>query len=288
VVARYVHRESTRADGPFVALNCAALPEHLLESELFGYERGAFTGAAQAKPGTIERAAGGVLFLDEIAEMSLAAQAKLLRVLQEKEFQRLGGTRVIASDARVVAATNRDLRTAIERGTFREDLYYRLSVFEIRLPPLRERPEDILPLSDAFLVDLARGFARPPAGVSREAREQLLAYRWPGNVRELRNVLERAAILCEGGLIGAEHLTLPTPRTVRPETGDPSGTAAQGIPPPMETDSSSAAGSDLMSAERVLVEKAMKDARFNKSKAARALGLTRTQLYVRLRRHGLE
>jgi transcriptional regulator with GAF, ATPase, and Fis domain len=282
VVARYVHRASARANGPFVALNCAALPDHLLESELFGYERGAFTGAAQAKPGTIERAAGGVLFLDEVAEMSLASQAKMLRVLQEKEFQRLGGTRVITSDARIVAATNRDLRTAIERGTFREDLYYRLQVFEIRLPPLRERPEDILPMSEAFLADLARGFARPPAGVSREAREQLLAYWWPGNVRELRNVLERAAILCEGGLIGAEHLTLPAPRSTLPGAGDPVGAAAT------ETTSSSPAGSDLMSAERVLVEKAMKDARFNKSKAARALGLTRTQLYVRLRRHGLE
>jgi DNA-binding NtrC family response regulator len=188
----------------------------------------------------------------------------------------------------VVAATNRDLRTAIERGTFREDLYYRLSVFEIRLPPLRERPDDILPLSDAFLADLARGFARPPAGVSHEAREQLLAYAWPGNVRELRNVLERAAILCEGGLIGAEHLTLPARRAARPETGDPVGTAALGAAAPMETAPSSGSGSDLMSAERVLVEKAMKDARFNKSKAARALGLTRTQLYVRLRRHGLE
>src|SRR6185503_10378507 len=214
VVARYVHRASPRASGPFVALNCAALPEHLLESELFGYERGAFTGAAQAKPGQIERAAGGVLFLDEVAEMSLSAQAKFLRVLQEREFQRLGGTRGLTADVRVIAATNRELRTAIERGTFREDLYYRLQVFEIRLPPLRERPEDILPLSEAFLADLSRGFARPPAGVSREAHERLLQHAWPGNVRELRNILERAAILCEGGLITAEHVTLPGPRAV--------------------------------------------------------------------------
>jgi transcriptional regulator with GAF, ATPase, and Fis domain len=282
VIARYVHRASARAGGPFVALNCAALPEHLLESELFGYERGAFTGAAQAKPGQIELAAGGVLFLDEVAEMSLSAQAKFLRVLQEREFQRLGGTRALTADVRVIAATNRDLRTAIERGTLREDLYYRLQVFEIRLPPLRERPEDILPLSEAFLADLSRGFARPPAGVSREARERLMEYPWPGNVRELRNILERAAILCEGGLITADHLTLPVPRVAAaPRAVE----AAVADPRPSDAAPS---GGDLMSAERAMVEKALKDARHNKSKAARALGLTRTQLYVRLRRHGLD
>jgi transcriptional regulator with GAF, ATPase, and Fis domain len=280
VIARYVHRASARAGGPFVALNCAALPEHLLESELFGYERGAFTGAAQAKPGQIELAAGGVLFLDEVAEMSLASQAKILRVLQEREFQRLGGTRALTADVRVIAATNRDLRTAIERGTFREDLYYRLQVFEIRLPPLRERPEDILPLSEAFLADLSRGFARPPAGVSREARARLLEYAWPGNVRELRNILERAAILCDGGLISAEHLTLPAPRVA----AAPRPAEAAADPHPAVVIS----GIDLMSAERAMVEKALQDARHNKSRAARALGLSRTQLYVRLRRHGLE
>jgi two-component system NtrC family response regulator len=277
VIARYVHRASPRADAAFIALNCAALPEHLLESELFGFERGAFTGASQAKPGQIERAAGGVLFLDEVAEMSLSAQAKFLRVLQEREFQRLGGTRTLTADVRVIAATNRDLRAAIERGTFREDLYYRLQVFEIRLPPLRERPEDILPLSDAFLADLSRGFARPPAGISREARERLLEYAWPGNVRELRNILERAAILCEGGLITSEHMTLPGRRVA--------GTAPDASPPPA---AAAPSDTDLMRAERAIVEKAMKEARYNKSKAARALGLTRAQLYVRLRRHGLE
>ena len=280
VMARYVHRASPRAGGPFVALNCAALPEHLLESELFGHERGAFTGADRAKPGQIERAAGGVLFLDEVAEMSLAAQAKFLRVLQEREYQRLGGTRPLTADVRVVAATNRDLPAAIERGTFREDLYYRLQVFEIRMPPLRDRPEDILALSEAFLADLSRSFARPPAGVSREAHERLLAYSWPGNVRELRNILERAAILCEGGLISAQHLTLPEPRKSTPRpAAEPTGE------PPASRE---AAPTDLLGAERALVEKAMKDARYNKAKAARALGLTRTQLYVRLRRHGLE
>ena len=208
VVARFLHRASPRNNGPFVALNCAALPEQLLEAELFGYERGAFTGATQSKPGQLEQAAGGTLFLDEVAEMSPSAQAKFLRVLQEREFKRLGGTRVLRTDARVVAATNRDLQRAMVQGQFREDLYYRLNVFAIRLPALRDRRDDILPLSEAFLAELGRGLGRPPGGISREARQVLVQYHWPGNVRELRNILERAAILCDGGLITAEHLAL--------------------------------------------------------------------------------
>ena len=212
VVARFIHRASPRKGGPFVALNCAALPEQLLESELFGYERGAFTGAQQSKPGQIELAAGGVLFLDEVSEMSPSAQAKFLRVLQEREFQRLGGTRLQKANVRVVAATNRDLRKAVERGDFREDLFYRLQVFDIALVPLRERKSDIMPLSDAFLQEIARSFGRPPAGLTRDARAALLDHDWPGNVRELRNALERAAILCEGGLIGAQHLSLHAAR----------------------------------------------------------------------------
>jgi transcriptional regulator with GAF, ATPase, and Fis domain len=185
---------------------------------------------------------------------------------------------------RVVAATNRDLGAAVEDRSFREDLYYRLHVFAIRLPPLRERPDDILPLSEEFLKEIGRGFGRPPAGISREAREQLLRYHWPGNVRELRNALERAAIVCEGGLITAEHLSLSGPRvsTRRPpdgedETGEPALPGA-----PLST------AADLRSREREMVERALKDARYNKSAAAKSLGLTRKQLYVRLRRHGLE
>src|ERR1700676_532729 len=208
VIARFVHRASMRRRGPFVAMNCAALPEQLLESELFGYERGAFTGAQQAKPGHIELAAGGVLFLDEVSEMSLSAQAKFLRVLQEREFQRLGGTRLQKANVRVVAATNRELRKAVEQGDFREDLYYRLQVFDIRIAPLRERPADIVPLTESFLQEIGKSFGRPPAGLTRDAREALLLHDWPGNVRELRNALERAAILCEGGLINAQHLSL--------------------------------------------------------------------------------
>jgi transcriptional regulator with GAF, ATPase, and Fis domain len=285
VVARFIHRGSARQQGPFIAINCAALPEQLLESELFGYERGAFTGATQSKPGQIELAAGGTLFLDEVAEMSPSAQAKFLRVLQEKEFQRLGSTRRARADVRVIAATNRDLARAIERGSFREDLFYRLHVFGIRLPPLRERPADILPLIDSFLQDLGRSFGRPPAGVSREARDALLAYTWPGNVRELRNVLERAAILCQGGLILADHLGL---RDLPVEAPPPP--AASAAPPIEEVDDDARPphASAIQSMERAMIERALRDTRYNKSKAARQLGLTRTQLYVRLRRYGLE
>jgi len=263
VVARFIHRASARKGGPFVALNCAALPEQLLESELFGYERGAFTGAQQSKPGQIELAAGGVLFLDEVSEMSPSAQAKFLRVLQEREFQRLGGTRLQKANVRIIAATNRDLRKAVERGDFREDLYYRLQVFDIVLAPLRERTSDIMPLSDVFLQEIAKSFGRPPAGLTREAKEALLRHDWPGNVRELRNALERAAILCEGGLISSQHLSLYARR-----------------PPQTAT-------TDLQAVERETIAQVMTECRGNKSKAAKRLGLSRTQLYVRLRKYDI-
>jgi transcriptional regulator with GAF, ATPase, and Fis domain len=263
VVARFIHRASMRRAGPFVAINCAALPEHLLESELFGYERGAFTGAQHSKPGQIELASGGVLFLDEVSEISPAAQGKLLRVLQEREFLRLGGTRLLRANVRVIAATNRDLRDAVARGAFREDLYYRLQVFDIRIPPLRDRRADIPLLVHAFLDEIGRSMAVPPSGVTPQANEMLMAHSWPGNVRELRNVLERAAILCEGGLIGAQHLALDTePLTM-------------------------AATTDLPTTERRTIEQVLKETDGNKAKAARRLGLTRTQLYVRLRKYDI-
>jgi transcriptional regulator with PAS, ATPase and Fis domain len=208
LVARLIHLASARKAGQFVTLNCAALPEQLLESELFGHERGAFTGAHQSKPGQIELASGGVLFLDEVSEMSPSAQAKFLRVLQEREFHRLGGTRPLKANIRVIAATNRDLRKAVERGDFREDLFYRLQVFDIQIPPLRQRTADILPLAEAFLQDFGKSFGRPPAGLTHDAKDALLRHTWPGNVRELRNTLERAVILCEGDLITAEYLSL--------------------------------------------------------------------------------
>jgi DNA-binding NtrC family response regulator len=265
VVARFIHAASVRKSRPFVALNCAALPEQLLESELFGYERGAFTSAQQAKPGQVELASGGVLFLDEVSEMSLSAQAKFLRVLQEREFQRLGGTRLLKANIRVIAATNRDLRKAVERGDFREDLFYRLGVFDIRIPPLRERPSDIVPLSETFLQEIGRSFGQPAAGLTRAARQALLQYPWPGNVRELRNVLERAAILCEGAPIDAEHLALqPAARPSRNDT------------------------TDLSALERTTITKVLQECRGNKTKAARRLGLSRTQLHLRVRKYGLE
>jgi DNA-binding NtrC family response regulator len=265
VVARFIHRASARSRGPFVALNCAALPEQLLESELFGYERGAFTSAQQAKPGQIELASNGVLFLDEVTEMSLTAQAKFLRVLQEREFQRLGATRTLKANIRVIAATNRDLRKAVERGDFREDLFYRLKVFDIGIPPLRQRAADILPLSETLLQDIGKSFGRPPAGLTRDAREALLRYHWPGNVRELRNALERAAILCEGGLIRVEHLALEA-------AGQPAG----------------AVSTDLGTMERETISQVLRECRWNRTQAAKRLGLTRTQLYLRLQKYGLE
>ncbi len=212
VVARFLHHGSRRNHGPFIAINCAALPDQLLESELFGHERGAFTGAVATKPGRIEQAAGGVLFLDEVGEMAPTVQAKLLRVLEEREFMRLGSTRVMRADIRVIAATNRDLHAAIQRGEFREDLYYRLGVFEIHLPPLRERLDDILELAEMFLAEIGETVGRPAAGISRDAKEQLLAYGWPGNVRELRNAIERAVILADGGHIRGEHLPVTSQR----------------------------------------------------------------------------
>jgi transcriptional regulator with GAF, ATPase, and Fis domain len=296
VVARFIHRASLRAGGPFVAINCAALPETLLESELFGFERGAFTGATQAKPGRVEQAAGGVLFLDEVGEMSPRVQAKLLRLLEEREFQRLGATRTLRADIRVLAATNRDLRHMVACGDFREDLFYRLNVFEIRLPSLRERPEDILPLAEALLGEIARALGRPAAGLSKEAPRRLLAYAWPGNVRELRNVLERASILADGGLITSEHLAVldAAPRAPRAVTATAPADAAAPDPAASPRPAGHTAAADprapageLREVERAMILDALRASRYNKSRAAKRLGLTRAQLYVRLRRHKL-
>ncbi|MCC8361742.1 sigma 54-interacting transcriptional regulator [Lysobacter sp. A6] len=208
VVARFIHRASPRRDGPFVALNCAALPERVLEAELFGLERGASSGAQSAHPGRIELASGGVLFLDEVAEMSPEVQVKLLRVLQEGDYQRVGGTRTLRADVRVLAATHRELATATRDGSFREDLFNRLAVFDIALPPLRERRDDIPLLVEAFLHEVGQSIGRPAAGVSDDAIAALTAHAWPGNVRELRNAIERAVILSEGGMVTAAHLPI--------------------------------------------------------------------------------
>jgi transcriptional regulator with PAS, ATPase and Fis domain len=267
VMARLIHGMSPREKRPFVAINCAALPENLLESELFGYERGAFTGAQQTKPGQVEIAAGGVLFLDEVSEMTLAGQAKVLRFLQEREFQRLGGTRVVKTNVRIIAATNRDLQQAIERGSFRHDLYYRLQVFTIQLPPLRERQTDILPLAEAFLRDISRSMRRPLVTLTPEATAALLSHTWPGNVRELRNALERAAIVCEGRAITEAQLSLAAPRR-SPQFDE--------------------AEVNLDAIQRRTIARVLNQVRGNKSQAAKRLGLTRNQLYERLRRYNLE
>jgi transcriptional regulator with PAS, ATPase and Fis domain len=265
VLARFIHHASPRKHGPFVAINCAALPEQLFESELFGYERGAFTGAQQAKAGHIELASAGVLFLDEVSEMSRMAQAKLLRVLQEREFRRLGGTRLIKANVRVIASSNRDLRRAVSDGSFREDLFYRLQVFDIRIPPLRERRGDIPLLADAFLQEFERSTGCSSAGLTPDARATLVGHDWPGNVRELHNALERAVILCDGELIAAEHLSLQVSSVVAPWR----------LP-------------RLSDVERRTIEQVLSESEGNKSKAARRLGITRTQLYCRLRKYGLE
>ncbi len=263
LVARLIHRQSPRASRPFVTVHAAALPETLLESELFGYEKGAFTGATSRKPGRLETAHGGTLFLDEIGELPPAFQVKLLRFLQEHQFVRLGGSQTITVDTRVIAATNRNLRQAVTEGRFREDLYYRLSVFPIEVPPLRERKSDIPLLARHILKRL---------GYHRELDQKVLAalgqYDWPGNVRELENVLERAMILTAGAEIKPEHIQLPEPVL-------PAGT----ITPKSGT---------LNDMERELVEQAMRQAGGNKSKAAKLLGITRRMLYTKLARLGIE
>lgn len=206
VMARHIQQKSQRADGPFVALNCATLTGDLLESELFGHEKGAFTGAHKSKPGCIELAEGGTLLLDEVGELGAGAQAKLLRVLQERQFQRVGGTKTLDADIRIIAATNRDLRKAAEDGTFREDLYYRLNVVSIRLPPLRDRPEDLDALVEHALARYVGELGRAPLSISEDAWRLLRRYAWPGNVRELNNVIERAAVLAPDDQIEVDDL----------------------------------------------------------------------------------
>jgi two-component system response regulator FlrC len=207
VLARYIHRQSTRAARPFIAVNCAAIPETMLEALLFGYERGAFTGAHQGHPGKFEQAQGGTLLLDEVSEMPVALQAKLLRVLQEREVERLGGRCAVALDVRVIGTTNRQLRTEVAAGRFREDLYYRLNVFPLTLLPLRERRDDILPIATQLLALRVKP-GRPIPALSADAAHVLLTHAWPGNARELDNVLQRALILCSGPVILPEHLEI--------------------------------------------------------------------------------
>jgi transcriptional regulator with GAF, ATPase, and Fis domain len=281
LVAQAIHYASRRADGPCVAINCAALPEALIESELFGHERGAFTGADRQKPGRFELAAGGTLFLDEVGELAVSVQAKLLRVLQEHEFQRVGGTATLKADFRLIVATNRNLTDAMARGQFREDLYYRLSVFPVHLPPLRERGEDVVLLAQEFVRRLGERMGKGEPGLSRDARELLVTYAWPGNIRELQNAIERALIVSDTGLITAAQLGLTLPRL-------PSGEASlPGVPAPSGIANQDVAEATLQELERHAIADALAKTRGNKTAAAAALGITRMQLYSKLKLLGL-
>ncbi len=279
LIARAIHTSSPRVEGPFVTLNCAALPETLLESELFGHEKGAFTGADRQKPGRFELAAGGTLFLDEVGELSHPVQAKLLRVLQDGEFVRVGGITTLHADVRIIAATNRDLERAVEAGQFREDLYYRLNVFRVHLPPLRERGDDVLFLAEHFVRDLRPQMGKAEVGLSRDARDALMAHPWPGNIRELQNAIERALILSEGGLLTAAQLGIAS-RREHPAAVPP-------VPAPAVAPESPSSQS-LPEWEKHLVLDVLNKTKGNKSEAAKILGITRSQLYTRLKRLGLE
>lgn len=271
LIAHLIHQRSSRASGPFVKINSTAIPENLLESELFGYEKGAFTGAATSKPGKFELADKGTLFLDEIGDIPPVTQVKLLRVLQEREFERLGGTRTIKVDVRLIAATNRDLRVALEEGTFREDLYYRLNVVPIDLPPLREHKEDIPDLVHLFLSRLGQRSQKAQPGISPEALQLLVEFHWPGNVRELENIVERACALTTGTLIEPSDIHID-----RLPSRDPSGQAAL-LPE----------GKTLDQWEDDLIREAYRRANGNKSEAARMLGLSRNALRYRLEKIGI-
>jgi len=276
LVARAIHYASRRAEAPFVAVNCAALPETLAESELFGHERGAFTGADRLKRGRFELAAGGTLFLDEVGDLTPSVQAKLLRVLQERQYERVGGTTSLRADVRLIAATNRDLGHRVETGTFRDDLFYRLAVFGIHLPSLREREGDVLVLAEYFLRTLGERMGRRQSRLSEQARQLLLAHTWPGNIRELQNAIERALIAADGHVISAAHLGI----------GDAALTAG---PPPRSSIAASPAPltQPLAEVEKQTVVAALTRAKGNKSDAAAALGLSRPAFYRRLRRFGL-
>jgi two-component system, NtrC family, response regulator AtoC len=272
MIARAIHHHSPRADRPFVKINCTALPENLMESELFGYEKGAFTGANTSKPGKFEQADTGTVFLDEIGDVPGSIQVKLLRILQEREFERLGSNKTRHIDVRVLAATNVDLRAALEQGTFREDLYYRLNVLPINIPPLRDRKEDIPFLVNHFIKKLRKDLGTPVESISDAAIERLLGYHWPGNVRELENVIERSMVLASGKVLEAGDIKLDTAPKARA----------------VSVDNFLPEGMTLDEFEQSIIREALQRANGNKSQAARLLGLTRNALRYRLSQMGIE
>jgi DNA-binding NtrC family response regulator len=272
LVARAIHQHSQRASGPFVKINSTAIPETLLESELFGYEKGAFSGATTSKPGKFELADKGTLFLDEIGDVPPAIQVKLLRVLQEREFERLGGTKTLKVDVRLIAATNRDLRAALEEGTFREDLYYRLNVVAIDIPPLRDRKEDVPGLVNFFLQKFAREMEKPAHTVTPQAMKLLVDFHWPGNVREVENVIQRAVTLSSSPTLDVSDIQLDMPVARSGSAG-----SSHALPPGMTLDQW----------EEEVIREALRQANGNKSQAARALGLSRNALRYRLSKMGV-
>jgi two-component system response regulator AtoC len=293
VIADAIHRRSTRGQGAYVRVNCAALPDALLESELFGHERGAFTGAVQAKPGLLEVAEGGTLFLDEIAELPLAMQAKLLRVLESREVTRLGGLKSRTIDVRFICATNRDLVARVRSGTFRQDLYFRLNGISLVIPPLRQRRSEIAPLAQAFILQACRDAGRHPLPITVDAMRELEGHDWPGNVRELRNVIERAVTLCTGAAIDLHHLPPPelslgvlsletTQRTTIPVASDSSATALDTTPLSLHD----AARRAAQSIERRRIAEAMDRCGGNQTRAAQLLRVSRRTLVARLTEYG--
>lgn len=288
VFARYIHFTSARSAGPFVSINCAALSEELLLSELFGHEKGAFTGAIERKIGKFELADNGTLFLDEIGDMSLSIQAKLLRVLEENSFERVGGTKRINVDIRVVAATNHDLHELIRAGKFRSDLYYRIAIIEIKLPPLRERIEDIPYLAEYFITTYSERYKKHIDGISPEVMQRWLSYRWPGNIRELQNVIHQAVLLCTGSRIEAETLLHCGDEGYKaePDAG-PAASGADAFEPGRYSSLKELSEAAAAFYERQRIESALAQASGNKSSAARALGITRKTLLEKLRRYGI-
>jgi two-component system, NtrC family, response regulator AtoC len=297
MVAHAIHINSPREHKPFVRVNCAALAPGILESELFGHEKGSFTGAMQRRPGRFELADGGTLFLDEVGDLPMEVQIKLLRALQEREFERVGGHETIKVDVRLVSATNRNLEKMIEEGEFREDLYYRLNVFPINLPPLRDRLEDIPVLASHFVSKFARSMGLRPSGASAEALNKLREYSWPGNVRELENIIERGMILARGGELQSSHLDFGR-RAQAPSGGFPTVTSDAGSGPAMMPPAAAAIGGNaedgrslaerLLDSERKEIMAAVEKSKGNIASASRMLGINRSTLYYRLRKHGLE
>ena len=296
LAANALHNSSKRRSGAFVALNCGAIPVSLIESELFGHERGAFTGAARRRVGLFEQANGGTLFLDEIGEMPFDMQVRLLRVLEERTVQRIGGSENLPIDVRIVSATNRDLQAEIAKGRFREDLFYRLAVFPVSLPPLREREHDVLTLADRFLSRSAAEFDRPARRLTPDARHALLTHDWPGNVRELKNVITRAAVLADGVDVDIAHLSLSSrpsqpPRAASPAMPEmpappPSTRPIEHVPPPAAVGNGDQQRS-LAHMESTHIERVLRAARFNIKEAARQLGIGRATLYRKIAKHGL-